>query len=141
MLAFAVAQGITQGTLPLIGYNFTSGNRKRMLAAIRTLFLFSLVVSITIAVLLYTNASGVTRLFINDQETVQYGRTFLHIICSACYDYHDILHFNCISGNRSEASADSLSMLRKEPLTFPSCVCSATSSVLTVLPGQPLWRK
>ena len=84
MLAFAVAQGITQGTLPLIGYNFTSGNRKRMLAAIRTLFLFSLVVSITIAVLLYTNASGVTRLFINDQETVQYGRTFLHIICSAC---------------------------------------------------------
>ena len=55
-----------------------------MLAAIRTLFLFSLVVSIIIAVLLYTNASGVTRLFINDQETVQYGRTFLHIICSAC---------------------------------------------------------
>ena len=42
MLAFAVAQGITQGTLPLIGYNFTSGNRKRMLQAIQRLFVLSL---------------------------------------------------------------------------------------------------
>lgn len=28
MLAFAVGQGITQGTLPLIGYNYTSGKQK-----------------------------------------------------------------------------------------------------------------
>ena len=34
LLAFAVGQGITQGTLPLIGYNYTSGNRQRMLKTI-----------------------------------------------------------------------------------------------------------
>ena len=120
MLAFAVAQGITQGTLPLIGYNFTSGNRKRMLAAIRTLFLFSLVVSITIAVLLYTNASGVTRLFINDQETVQYGRTFLHIICSACpmttMTFFTLTVFQATGQKRQPIL---LSMLRKGTVDVP----------------------
>lgn len=84
MLAFAVAQGITQGTLPLIGYNFTSGNRKRMLQAIQRLFVLSLGVSLVIAAGLYTNAALVTRMFINDRETVEYGCNFLHIICSAC---------------------------------------------------------
>lgn len=83
MLAFAVGQGITQGTLPLIGYNYTSGNKKRMLDAIRNLFVFSLAVALFIAVLLYTQADSVSRLFINDSETVAYGRRFLHIICSA----------------------------------------------------------
>ena len=38
LLAYAIAQGMTQGTLPLIGYNYTSGNHKRMKAAIRTAF-------------------------------------------------------------------------------------------------------
>lgn len=120
MLAFAVAQGITQGTLPLIGYNFTSGNRKRMLAAIRTLFLFSLVVSITISVLLYTNASGVTRLFINDHETVQYGRTFLHIICSACpmttMTFFALTVFQATGQKRQPIL---LSMLRKGTIDVP----------------------
>lgn len=83
MLAFAVGQGITQGTLPLIGYNYTSGNKKRMLDAIRNLFVFSLAVALFIAVLLYTQADSVSRLFINDSETVAYGHRFLHIICSA----------------------------------------------------------
>ena len=83
MLAFAVGQGITQGTLPLIGYNYTSGNKKRMLDAIRTLFVFSLAVALAIAVLLYTQALAVSRLFINNSETVAYGCRFLRIICSA----------------------------------------------------------
>lgn len=83
MLAFAVAQGITQGTLPLIGYNFTSGNRERMLEAIRKLFVFSLGVALVIAAMLYVNAATVTRMFINDSETVAFGCDFLHIICSA----------------------------------------------------------
>ena len=35
LLAYAIAQGMTQGTLPLIGYNYTSGDHKRMKAAMR----------------------------------------------------------------------------------------------------------
>ena len=83
MLAFAVGQGITQGTLPLIGYNYTSGNKKRMLEAIRTLFVFSLAVALFIAGLLYIEAAPVSRLFIDNSETVAFGCRFLRIICSA----------------------------------------------------------
>ena len=44
-----------------------------MLGAIRTLCVFSLGVALAIAVLLYTQASAVSRLFINNRETVAYG--------------------------------------------------------------------
>lgn len=44
-----------------------------MLDAIRTLCVFSLGVALAITVLLYTQASAVSRLFINNRETVAYG--------------------------------------------------------------------
>lgn len=84
LLAFAIAQGMTQGTLPLIGYNFTSGNSKRMKSVIKTAFLYSFAVALCGAVLLYFCADPVSRLFIADEETVSYGRHFLKIICLAC---------------------------------------------------------
>ena len=84
LLAFAIAQGMTQGTLPLIGYNYTSGNRKRMMSVIRTLLFDCLAVSLVgMATLLFT-AAPITRLFIDNAETVRYGRIFLRIICLAC---------------------------------------------------------
>ena len=84
MLAFAVAQGITQGTLPLIGYNYTSGDRERMMKVIKALFVFCLSVALVIAVGLYTSAGAVSRLFIDDETTAGFGELFLHIICCAC---------------------------------------------------------
>ena len=84
LLAFAVGQGITQGTLPLIGYNYTSGNRQRMLKAIYGLLVGCLAVSLLITILLYFGATPITRWFINDAETVSHGCTFLQIICLTC---------------------------------------------------------
>lgn len=45
LLAYAIAQGMTQGTLPLIGYNYSAGNTKRVKAAIKTAFAYSLLVA------------------------------------------------------------------------------------------------
>lgn len=84
LVAFAAAQGMTQGTLPLIGYNFSSGNKKRMLDSIKVLFLMCFAVSSAAAVLLFFGAKPVTACFINDAVTVGYGKTFLRIICLAC---------------------------------------------------------
>ncbi len=84
MLAYAIAQGMTQGTLPLIGYNYTSGNHKRMKTAIKTAFAYSFLVACTGAVLLWTLAAPISRCFIADAETVRYGQHFLKIICLAC---------------------------------------------------------
>ena len=84
MLAFAIAQGMTQGSLPLIGYNYTSGNRRRMNDAIKTTMLYCMIVSVTGAILLISCADIVTGFFIGDAATVAYGASFLKIIAIAC---------------------------------------------------------
>lgn len=84
LLAYAIAQGMTQGTLPLIGYNYTSGNIKRMKRSIKTASVYSLAVALTGMFLLYFLAVPISRCFIADAETVQYGQGFLKIICLAC---------------------------------------------------------
>ncbi|MDO4944330.1 MAG: MATE family efflux transporter [Ruminococcus sp.] len=84
LLAYAIAQGMTQGTLPLIGYNFTSGNKKRMHQAIRAAFTYNFGVASIGAVLLFVLAAPISKCFIADAETVNYGKTFLKIICLAC---------------------------------------------------------
>lgn len=120
MLAFAVGQGITQGTLPLIGYNFTSGNKKRMLDTIRKLCAFSFGVALLIAVLLYTQAAPVSRMFINDADTVAYGCQFLHIICSASpmttMTFFALTVFQATGKKRQPVI---LSMLRKGTVDVP----------------------
>ncbi len=84
MLAFAIAQGMTQGSLPLIGYNFTSGNRKRMNKAIKTTMTMCFCVAVAGAVWLLTCAAPMARLFIKSEKTVEYGTNFLRIIALTC---------------------------------------------------------
>jgi len=63
MVAYAVSQGMAQGTLPLIGYNFTSGNRKRMTEAIKTTAIYTLSLAVIEMVLLLLCAEPITQLF------------------------------------------------------------------------------
>ncbi|MBE6695293.1 MAG: MATE family efflux transporter [Ruminococcaceae bacterium] len=84
MLAFAIANGMTQGVLPLIGYNYAAKNHSRMRATIKTSFVYSIAVAFVGAVLLFTCAVPVMRFFIDDSETVAYGQNFLRIICTTC---------------------------------------------------------
>lgn len=84
MLAIAIANGMTQGVLPLIGYNYAAKNNPRMRSVIKTAFLFSLAVAMIGAILLFVCAVPVVRFFIDDSETISYGQHFLKIICVAC---------------------------------------------------------
>ncbi|MDE7261015.1 MAG: hypothetical protein K2N78_02975, partial [Oscillospiraceae bacterium] len=81
MLAFALANGLSQGVLPLIGYNYSAKNFKRMKEAIRVTLILCLTVTCTAAVLLFTCAGPIVRAFIDDAETVRYGSVFQRIIC------------------------------------------------------------
>lgn len=81
MLAFAIATGISQGVLPLIGYNYAARNYQRMRAAIKSTFVLSLIVAGVGTVLLFTCAGPIVRAFIKDAETVRYGQMFQRIIC------------------------------------------------------------
>lgn len=84
MLAFAVSQGMTQGTLPLIGYNYAAENKKRMNQSIFTALVYSFSVSCVITVFLFLFAGIIPNIFIKDPETVGFGHTFLRIICFVC---------------------------------------------------------
>ena len=84
ILAFAIANGMTQGVLPLIGYNFASKNYKRMRDVIKTSFLYTLAVSIAGTILLFFGAVPLVRFFIDDAETVAYGQYFLKVIAITC---------------------------------------------------------
>ena len=81
MMTFAIATGMSQGVLPLIGYNYSAKNYKRMLAAVKTAFLFSLAVAVMSTVFLLTCAQPIVRAFIDDPLTVEYGQHFQRIIC------------------------------------------------------------
>jgi len=81
VLAFAIATGISQGVLPLIGYNYAARNYQRMRAAIKTTFALSLLVAGAETVLLFTCAGPIVRAFIADATTVRYGQMFQRIIC------------------------------------------------------------
>lgn len=81
MLAFAIANGMTQGVLPLIGYNYASKNHSRLHLTIKTAFIYSVSVAVVGAIFLFVCAVPVVRFFIDDAETIAYGQHFLKIIC------------------------------------------------------------
>ena len=81
MLSFAIATGMSQGVLPLIGYNYSAHNYKRLKAALRVDFLLSFTVALIGTIFLFTCAGPIVRAFIDDAETVRYGQLFQRIIC------------------------------------------------------------
>ena len=81
MLAFAIANGLSQGVIPLIGYNYSAKNIRRMRDAVKVTLLLSLAVTTVGAIALFTGAGPLVRAFINDAETVRYGSMFQRIIC------------------------------------------------------------
>lgn len=81
MLAFGIATGMSQGVVPLIGYNYSAKNYRRVKKAILTTLTISLSVALVCAVLLFTCAQPIVRAFIDDAMTVEYGQVFQRIIC------------------------------------------------------------
>ncbi|MBO4680069.1 MAG: hypothetical protein J5626_10390 [Lachnospiraceae bacterium] len=82
MLAHCIVRGIAQGSLPLIGYNFSAGNLKRMRKSILySTFIAVVVASICMAVSLIF-ARPLISIFINsNSDSIRYGSNFLRILC------------------------------------------------------------
>ena len=121
MLAHCIVRGMSQGVLPLIGYNYASGNHRRM----RQSVLISMSISVGLAalcmVLCLTFSEGFIRVFIpKGGESVLYGGRFLQILCiggpfSACA-YAFISFFQAVGeGVKSLV----LALMRKGVLDIP----------------------
>ena len=81
MMTYAISTGLSQGVIPLIGYNYSAKKYKRMMSAIKTTFVLSVSIAIASTIFLFTGADIIVKAFIDDSQTVQYGCLFQHIIC------------------------------------------------------------
>ena len=83
MLPMNVGMGLCQGMMPLVAYNYSSGNYKRMrsftTAARNAGIAFALLCIIVFEIF----AENIVRLFIGDADTVAMATNFLRIMCLA----------------------------------------------------------
>jgi len=120
MIAFCVAQGMTQGVLPLIAYNYASNNWKRMNKVIQVTLTYTLVMACTATLILFFFAAPITRCFIDNDETVSYGKDFLKIICFTCPSTAvNFMIITVFQATKQKVRPLILSLLRKGSLDIP----------------------
>lgn len=120
MLAHSIVRGMSQGTMPLIGYNYASGNHRRMKRSILTTGASSVCFALLCMGSMLCFGRQMTALFIQDPETTRFGADFLHILSlgaplSACA-YTFITFFEA-TGHKDRALL--LAVLRKGALDIP----------------------
>ena len=82
MFAHSVVRGMSQGVLPLIGYNKASGNHKRMKNVVYVSGSISLGIAIIAMIVCLTLSSPLVSIFIHtEDDALRYGTLFLRILC------------------------------------------------------------
>lgn len=121
MLAHSVVRGMAQGVLPLIGYNYASGNRTRMRRVVRLSAATSLLISLVCmgAALLFSHP--LIGVFIGvESSSHTYGAAFLRILCIgapfSAWAYTVISFFQATGHMRKSLV---LALLRKGILDIP----------------------
>ena len=83
MLPMNVGMGLCQGMMPLVAYNFSAGNYKRMRAFTSTARLWGIAFSAICIVAFEIFTEPIVRVFINEEATVSMTCNFLRIMCLA----------------------------------------------------------
>lgn len=121
MVPLYIALGLSQGIMPLVSYNYASGNTPRMkktiLFSIKIMLSFMLVVTVGY----YLGAGGLTSLFMKNETIIAYGTRFLKGLCLAlpflCVDFLAVGVFQaCGLGKKSLFFA----LMRKIILEIPA---------------------
>ena len=121
MLAHSIVRGMTQGVLPLLGYNYASGDRKRMRKILSASGGISVGISIVCMSVCLVFAAPLIHLFIHSGSvSADYGERFLRVLCLgapfSAFAYTVISFFQAVGkGNRSLL----LALLRKGILDIP----------------------
>ena len=107
MLVILVFIGLAQGIQPFIGYNFASKNYKRMNAAIKLSCLVSFILGSIFLSSAFLIAENAIRIFINNDEVVEYGVKFL----IASYSVAPIIGFQFVFMSTFQALGKALPSL------------------------------
>ena len=121
MVPMYVAMGLSQGIMPLISYNYASGNVKRMKGTLWFAVRAALALIITVAVIYCVFPGFFVSLFMSDGEIVAYGSRFLRGFSLGlpflCLDFLAVGVFQAVGMGR-EALA--FALLRKIALEIPA---------------------
>ena len=121
MVPMYVSQGLSQGFMPLVSYNFASGNVKRMKEGLLFVVRLSLPFMVLISMGFYLFAGDLVGLFMNNASIIAYGARFLHGFCLGlpflCMDFVAVGVFQaCGMGSKALVFA----VLRKIVLEIPA---------------------
>ena len=120
MLAFNTTMGLTQGVLPLLGYNFGSGNVRRLKQSVAFTGAVGLAFNLLCMSMFRAFAPGLVGFFIAEEASVSFGSAFLRVIALATPLASLSYLINTVfqaSGRR--ISSFLLSILRKGCLDIP----------------------
>lgn len=91
MIPMQVSMGLSQGIMPLVGYNYSSKNTNRMKNGLTYTAKISLSLLVLTSVGYYIFAETLVRSFMSDAQVVAYGSRFLRGFCIAqpfmCMDF------------------------------------------------------
>ncbi|WP_028328698.1 MATE family efflux transporter [Brachyspira alvinipulli] len=127
MLVILVFIGLAQGIQPFIGYNFAAKNYKRMNAAIKLSCLVSFILGSIFLSSAFLFASHSIRIFIDNDEVVEYGVKFL----MASYSVAPIIGFQFVFMSTFQALGKAL----------PSLVLSLSRQGIAFVPAIVIGTK
>lgn len=78
---FQIALGFSQGIMPLVSYNYTSGNHRRMKRAVTGSLVLAECVLLAVSITYMIFAGDLIRLFMNNDEIVTIGTRLLRTFC------------------------------------------------------------
>ena len=121
MVPFQIAMGFSQGIMPLISYNYASGNIKRMKKTFTFTAKISLGFILAVMLTFVVAAEPIISMFMKNESIVAYGAAFLRGFCFAlpflCIDFLALGVFqSCGMGMKSFIFA----VVRKIVLEIPA---------------------
>jgi MATE efflux family protein len=121
MVPMNVAMGLSQGIMPLISYNYASGNVKRMKRTLTFSVKISLTIIIAVSLLYFIFPGAFVSLFMKNDSIVSYGSRFLRGFCLAlpflCVDFLAVGVFQAVGMGRHSLV---FALLRKIVLEIPA---------------------
>ena len=117
------SMGFSQGVMPLVSYNYSSGNIKRMRGGVRIALIVCLAIMSVVTVLYVAFPAFFVRLFMHDEAVGGYGSRFLVGLSLAqpfmCVDFMAVAVFQAVGLGRNSLI---FAIMRKIVLEIPAII-------------------
>lgn len=121
MVPMYVCMGMSQGIMPLVSYNYASGNQKRMKSAVVFTGEISIGFITAAALFFFVDAEGVVRFFMDNPSIIAYGIRFMRGFCLGlpflCMDFLAVGVFQALGYGKN---ALAFAVMRKIVLEIPA---------------------